>query len=725
MGRGRWGLGGGGGTKGAHLKSMGSYEKHAWGDAMAIASLLDEFVGAAKARVLYERMDANEVWKYEEAMEDAIADFIGRIESQRPVIVRKLPDDATRVCFLTLAILGCIRARDLMELRDRYRELLAPGRGNRETVRGLYTFSNQVQGLVTYEWPDEVFSSMGLDDSDDYDDLNEGSVVDVSAPVDATPLKPTIPPPPPPVKLADSTEVLVTIGKSDTVAARSGVEGGAWKLQLVDAHHETVLLTLLPKELRRGVLVAHLAKLGEMAWGQLPTLLLLSDSQRALVEEVNAVAGHEIAAVMRKGAMSLGCMKWAEEFLRAAKRELGLIGEPMVTADELVDCNAHVLSTLHADPSRDWQAQRDDIEKWVKTILVHRGRWLGEVKVDKSGLRSLRSGDRDLAKAKRTVTKLANASRTVYGDALYEITRTMLAWRSGEMSTEDAKLAAARAYVEYRFRAVADRNQFQLGFELDETFGAGSAEKDLLEAGVLQLLGGPFEAGRPAPPEPTPYGATPFANHPARPRGWFLAWWCVLEVANPADFGDARTWMPSDKALSDAVSIQVSGQVTLRVSGSPVPLERMARNGGQTWVDADVTACQGHGGQLIEWLNRGGSYSPYDRPNASEDCTRYGLLVVANGPTRDAVIEAHKVWPRAAGELAGRICTQDLRGKRARPPQSLRVVQTTQGYFDSLIGTVERLALMAGRKWDASARRVVSGTSGSADIDNVDPSVSP
>ena len=713
MGRGRWGYGGGSGAKGAHLKSMGSYEMHAWRDATAIASLLNDLVGAAKARGIYERMEAKEVWKYEEAMEDAIADFIGRSESQRPAVIRKLPDDATRVCFMTLAILGCVRARDLMELRDRYRELLAPGRGNRETARGLYTFSNEVQGLVTYDWPGEVFSSVDLDDGaefDEDDERNEGGAAAESAQADAAPLKPTIAPQPPPVQPADSTEVLVTIGKSDTVAARPGVEGGAWKLQLIEDHSGTVVMTLLHKELPRDALVAHLVKIGGHQWGRLPTKLLFSDRQRELVAEVNAAAGRQVAGLVRKGVMSLGCMKWPEELLRALKRELELVGEEMVTAKELLDCKKYTLSTEHANAKEDWQAQRDDIEIWVKTILAHRGRWLGEVKVEKQTSRRLRSESRDLAKAKRTVSKLAGAHRTSYGDALYEITRAILAWRNGEMSTSEAKLHAARAYIEYRFRtsSVRDRGQFQLGFELNDAFGAGSAEKDLLEAGVITLLSGPFESGR---SEQKSSEAASWAGYrtPARPRGWFYAWWCVLEVASQSDFGDARTWLPSEKALSDAAGGAMSNEVTLRVSGSPVPLDRKSGTRDQAWVESDITDCQGHGSQLISWIDNGGSYNSYDGHNASEDCTRHGLLVVAHGLTQESVIEARKTWAKAAGKLAARIREQDVRGKRSAPPRSLRVADTARGFFESLVSTHERVALMAGRTWDANARLAASG----------------
>ena len=718
MARGRWSHGGGSGAPGAHLKSMGSYETHAWRDALAIACMVEDFIGASKARAIYKRMDQQEVWKYEDAMEAAISEFIGRSDSQRPAAIRKLPDDVTRVCFMTLAILGCVRARDLMELRDRYRELLAPGRGNRETTSGLYAFSNRVQELFEYEWPDEVFAAAGLDDGveGEEDEEENGDIVSAASATSAVAtLKPTIPPPPPQVHPADRTEVLVTIGKSETVSARTGVEGAAWKLQVIEHYSETVLIALLPKEAPRDALVEHLVKLGDQAWGSLPTMLLFSESQRELASAVNAAAGRDVAALMRKGVSSLACMKWPEELLRALKRELELVGEMMVTAQDLVDCNASTLITGHADPKAQWQEQRDDIEGWVKTILAHRGRWVGEVKIEESTARYLRStAKRDIAKAKRTVTKLMHESRTAYGDAIYEITRALVAWRNDQMTTQEAKAHAARAFVEYRFRTTDEsRGEFLLGYELDEAFGAGSAEMDLLEAGVLDLLNGPFESGQPAQAATIESASWSGYGTRVKTRGWFHAWWCVLAVDMPGDCAESKLWLPSETALVTAASTAMPEGVTLRVSGSLVPLDRKATIGSQTWVDSDKHACQGHGSSLIKWIDSGGSYVSYDGYNASEDCTHFGLLVVAHGLTREAVLEARGAWSNAAQKLAARIRVPDVKGKRPAAPRSLRVHALPQDFFESLIMTRERLALMAGRAWDANTRTALAHGSAS------------
>lgn len=96
----------------AHEKSMGSYERHAWSDALAMASYLDEEIGADKARKIYEDVREVDLRKYEEDTGALIQDFIKRSESQRPSVLKKLPDERTRVVFQVLAILDvCGRRR--------------------------------------------------------------------------------------------------------------------------------------------------------------------------------------------------------------------------------------------------------------------------------------------------------------------------------------------------------------------------------------------------------------------------------------------------------------------------------------------------------------------------------------------------------------------------------------------------------------------------------------
>ena len=52
--------------------------------------------------------------------------------------------------------------------------------------------------------------------------------------------------------------------------------------------------------------------------------------------------------------------------------------------------------------------------------------------------------------------------------------------------------------------------------------------------------------------------------------------------------------------------------------------------------------------------------------------------------------------------------TSEASGRHRRGPCGLR---TRQKFFESLVATRERVALMAGRTWDASTRLAVSGGS--------------
>lgn len=74
------------------------------------------------------------------------------------------------MAFLTLAIIGCMRAKELFELRDAYRHSLVPGSGNRVTTAALYKFGQEARRIHPYTWPSEPILAMGFDDEDDEDD---------------------------------------------------------------------------------------------------------------------------------------------------------------------------------------------------------------------------------------------------------------------------------------------------------------------------------------------------------------------------------------------------------------------------------------------------------------------------------------------------------------------------------------------------------------------------
>lgn len=162
----------------AHEKSMGSYELHAWRDAMEIAQDLinvaeEGGITVADVRRRFEAMDVTVVSEVERKNVELISEYLQKSCSQRPAFLRRITKDVDlqqRCLFLTLCILAAIRARDLIELRDRFRMVLAPGCGNRVTIANVYVFGQEVRGLFQWEWPSEVFEAMCIDDIGDDDD---------------------------------------------------------------------------------------------------------------------------------------------------------------------------------------------------------------------------------------------------------------------------------------------------------------------------------------------------------------------------------------------------------------------------------------------------------------------------------------------------------------------------------------------------------------------------
>jgi hypothetical protein len=157
---------------------MASYESHAWRDAMDIAQDLIDVTeeggtSIADVRSRFEAMDVNAISQFERNNAEVIADYLQKSVTQRPPFLRRITKDVGvnhRCFFLTLCVIAALRTRDLLELRDRFRMVLAPGRGNRVTIASVYSFGQEVRDLFHWEWPGEVFEAMGIDDLGDGDD---------------------------------------------------------------------------------------------------------------------------------------------------------------------------------------------------------------------------------------------------------------------------------------------------------------------------------------------------------------------------------------------------------------------------------------------------------------------------------------------------------------------------------------------------------------------------
>ena len=142
----------------AHEKSMYRYAWHARSDAAALAGLIEEEVGLAAARAYYATLRKEAVRAYEENHADIIASFIKATEGQRPSRIRALAkgcDTRDKMLFLVLAAIGAWRTFRLFEMRDNFRDALAPGRGYRISSAGMYSFGLQAARIASdYDWPD-------------------------------------------------------------------------------------------------------------------------------------------------------------------------------------------------------------------------------------------------------------------------------------------------------------------------------------------------------------------------------------------------------------------------------------------------------------------------------------------------------------------------------------------------------------------------------------------
>lgn len=142
-------------------KPMYSYGWFAANDARAIAALVDERYGEAAARAYYGSLQLAGVKKFEADNRELIADFLAKSVRARPAFLDKICANVSRetaMLFLTLAIIGALRADRVLDVRDRYRFLLVPGRAERVTVAAMYRFAAEInESFDNYAWPTGAF----------------------------------------------------------------------------------------------------------------------------------------------------------------------------------------------------------------------------------------------------------------------------------------------------------------------------------------------------------------------------------------------------------------------------------------------------------------------------------------------------------------------------------------------------------------------------------------
>jgi|GEM_PF-3735478 len=152
-----------------HEKSMASYNAFAWNDALSMAELFASLYNVKKAREQWISFKQEDLISFENSHYRIIGDFIQKSESQRPSYLRAMEkkQPGLHIMIFILAIIGVVRAARVMDLRDRYRTILVPGRGNRLTTAAVYDFAIGVRNEHSYSWPDEVFDAINHSDDND------------------------------------------------------------------------------------------------------------------------------------------------------------------------------------------------------------------------------------------------------------------------------------------------------------------------------------------------------------------------------------------------------------------------------------------------------------------------------------------------------------------------------------------------------------------------------
>ena len=155
---------------------MRSYELFAWQDAISMASWLEEAFDLVAVRKAYEAIPGTDKFKFEENNAGIIQELISKTEGQRPAYLRKVGKNVSDIdqgILIVFAIIGQVRVKEMIELRDRFNHCLSPGGPNRATCARIYEFHQETTRLPLFDWPGEVFeaygSEGGLPDNEAYE----------------------------------------------------------------------------------------------------------------------------------------------------------------------------------------------------------------------------------------------------------------------------------------------------------------------------------------------------------------------------------------------------------------------------------------------------------------------------------------------------------------------------------------------------------------------------
>jgi hypothetical protein len=154
---------------------MWRYGSHARSDAIEILDMVRERVGFPRARMFYEKYDANQLVEYEDKYAELVGQFIAKTATQRPAFLRRIGKKASEddiAFFLVMCAQAGLRVHRFFDVHYRYTQFLVPGGGYRVVTQGVFSFIQEVDQTSDYSWPWDLIGEVwpGEDARPDDDD---------------------------------------------------------------------------------------------------------------------------------------------------------------------------------------------------------------------------------------------------------------------------------------------------------------------------------------------------------------------------------------------------------------------------------------------------------------------------------------------------------------------------------------------------------------------------
>lgn len=707
-----WGYSGRGKT-GAHEKSMHAYAQHAWSDAMAIAGLLDDEIGAVKARALYQQVAEANVQAFEREVQDQIEDFIKRTESQRPSVLRKLPNETTKATFLILAILGCLRAKAVIDLRDSYRFAMAPGSGYRDTTSAIYAFSNELRAVYEYGWPSELFDAVGIDDLGDFEDDDDEPVEPATEQaVGGGPLVAPAPPPPPEKDTDPVSELVLFAGEmaSHVISADGSIVPKTdhvvgkplWRVVASNYPHAKTFFRLFTQKPDPRDLVKPLVDLvnGFQDPGR-RTILVASPSAKQIGDTFQSLvkSARPVMYDAKPGAAKRTFSKWLDVYLNDLTAEFALIDESAPTIAELNSLmpQVHGWSCIEfSEPDEKRDHRRLMTEGVIRRICCSRQRWPESMATLDRNAPARSFPDQAPKGVQHELKKFEAKNLNSYGQFLAKLARAAVDWRSSPVDPSRHEGQIGDSILDFMIRNPYQvREPSSLYSELADLIPARTIEADFIERCVLRRLTRPITAN-PKLLRREHWFQTGGTYAPA------VAWWFTVSVDETPGRGALRC-VPGATKAANAVRDALSQDCQLLALDlhpnfhGPVPTSEES-----PWTSKYSDRWHTPARELIAAFL--GSRTPYAKkewvkPDAKAG--EYRVLVAMTFKDVESISTLAKHWAKAASAFQE---SMNNTLQQAEMPERVKVSKVPQEFLDPYIAASPRIAMLVGRMPGTVAR---------------------